>query len=212
MDRTLIHSGVFLATAAGAVHIVVLVAHKSLALAPLTTALAASIVFALVFAAGPVPWPATACSKDHQRDQVGVVSRVSRASAIFTTALIAVLVVLWPMTAIFGHAAEFYCSPTVPWRVEIAVFGAFVISLLKYMASRLRYANALDILIYVSLFWIAPFYGFFSAPYFLGMSIVTPCLDRQILEVIFAGAAMAVGSVVGERIGAFLYGGHANDD
>lgn len=207
MNKTLIHCAVFLAAAAGAVHIVVLVALEGLALSALTTALVASIVFVVVTAAGPVPRAATVCREDHKQDMVGVVSRFSKASVIFIPALIAVLIVLWPMTAILGHAADFYCSPAVPWRIEIAVFGALVISMLKYMAGRLRYANALDVLIYVSIFWIAPFYGFFSAPYFLGLNLVTLCPDRQMLEVVLAGAAMAVTSALGERIGAFLYGG-----
>lgn len=204
MNRTLIHRAAFLAAAAGVVHVIVLVAIDGLALSPLTVALAATVAFALIIAAGPIPWTATVRREGHKRDMANVVSRISKASAFFVLALIAVLVVLWPMTVILGQAADFYCSPAVPWRVEIAVFGAFVISILKYMARRLRYANARDVLIYVSLFWIAPFYGFFSAPYFLGMNLVAPCPDRKILEVVLAGAAMAVASALAEVVGAFL--------
>jgi len=204
MNKTLIYRGAFLAAAAGAVHIVVLVAVEGLALTPLTAALAASVVFALVIVAEPIPGTATMRREGHKRDMARTVSGYTNASAFFVLALTAILVVLWPMAAIFGHAADFYCSPAVPWRIDIAVFGAFVISMLKYMAGRLRYANVLDVLIYVSLFWIAPFYGFFSAPYFLGMNIVTPCPDREILEVVLAGAAMAAASTLAELVGAFL--------
>jgi len=157
MNKTFIHRAAFLAAAAAAVHIIVLIAVEGLALSLLTAALAASVVFALVIAAGPIPRTATVRREGHKQDMASVVSRFTNASAFFVLALIAVLIVLWPMTAIFGHAADFYCSPAVPWRIEIAVFGAFVISMLNYMACRLRYANALDMLIYVSLFWIAPF-------------------------------------------------------
>jgi len=147
MNRKLIHRVAFLAAATGAVHIIVLIAVEGLALSPLTTALAASVVFALVIAVGPIPRTATVRRDGHKQDMASVVSRFLKASAFFVLALIAVLVVLWPVTAVFGHAADFYCSPAVPWRIEIAVFGAFVISMLKYMAGRLRYANALDMLV-----------------------------------------------------------------
>jgi hypothetical protein len=204
MNKTLIHCAAFLAAAAGAVHIIVLISVEGLALSPLTAALAASIVFALVTAAGPVPRNATVRHEGLKPIIATIFSHISKASAIFVPTLIAVLIVLWPMTAIFGHATDFYCTPAVPWRIEIVVFGAFVISMLKHMAGRLPYANTLEILIYVSLFWIAPFYGFFSAPYFLGMNIVAPCPDRRILEIILASAAMVMASALAEAVGAFL--------
>jgi len=206
MNRTLIHRVVVLAAAAGAVHIVAVVAVEGLALSALTTALAASIVFALIVAAGPVRRAAILFREDDGREMTPVVLRLAKASAIFVPILIAVLLVLWPMTAIFGPVAGFYCAPAISWRIEIAVFGAFVISMLKYMAARFRYANALDVLIYASLFWIAPFYGFFSAPYFLGINIVVPCPGRQMVEIALAGAAMAIASTLGQAIGGFLSG------
>lgn len=204
MNKTLIHRAAFLAAAAGSVHIIVLISAEGLTLSPMTAALAATVVFALVIAAGPISRTVTVRRKGYKPEMASVVSRIWKASTTFVPALIAVLIVLWPMTAIFGHAADFYCTPDVPWRIEIAVFGAFVISMLKYMAARLRYANSLHMLIYVSLFWIAPFYGFFSAPYFLGMNIVAPCPDRQILEIVLAGAAMVMAAGLAESVGAFL--------
>ncbi len=204
MNKTTFHRAAALAAAVTAVHVVVLIAVKGLALPLLAAALAASIVFGLVIATEPTPQAQTEHYDGHMSDIARAVSRSSKASAFFVLALFAVLIVLWPITAIFGQAADFYCSPVVPWRVEIAVFGAFVISILKHMAWRLRYANTLDVLIYLSLFWIAPFYGFFSAPYFLGISILASCPDRQVLEVVLAGAAMAVASALAEVIGAFL--------
>jgi hypothetical protein len=67
--------------------------------------------------------------------------------------------------------------------------------------SRLCYASALDILIYVSLFWIAPFYGFFSPSCFVALNIVRPCPGRQLIEVLLAAAAMAVACALAEAVG-----------
>jgi hypothetical protein len=174
MTKALIQRGAFLAAAAGAVHIIVVVAVEGLTLSALTSALAASIVFALVIAAGPVPRAASVRSDDHKRDAADVVSHLLKASTFFALVLIAILVVLCSITAIFGRVADFYSSPAVPWRIEIALFGAFVISILKYLANRLHYANALDMLICLSLFWIAPFYGFFPHPTFSGSTLWCP--------------------------------------
>ena len=204
MNKTLIYRAVFLAAAAGAVHIIVLISVDGLELLPLTAALAASIVFALVIAVGSSLRTATVRREGHKPKMANVVSRISKSSVNLVPTLIAVLVVLWPVTAIFGHAADFYCVPAVPWNIEIAVFGAFVISMLKYMTAPLPYPKFLEMLIYASLFWIAPFYGFFSAPYFLGMNIVTPCPDRQILEIVLASAAMVIAAALAETVGAFL--------
>jgi len=36
------------------------------------------------------------------------------------------------------------------------------------------------------------------------MNIVTPCPDREVLEIVVAGAAMAAASTLAEVVGAFL--------
>lgn len=68
---------------------------------------------------------------NHNRDFAGVISYISKSGAFFVLTLIAVFVVLWPIMAIFDHAADFYRSPAVPWRIEVAAFGALVLSMLK---------------------------------------------------------------------------------
>lgn len=88
------HRAAFLAAVAGVVHVIVLVTIEGLALSHLTVALAASVAFALVITAGPIPWTATVRREGHKRDVVNIVSHISKASAFFLLALIAVLVVL----------------------------------------------------------------------------------------------------------------------
>ena len=94
--------------------------------------------------------------------------------------------------------------PADGMRATVGASSMTLGGLLKHMAHRLRYANALDVLIYLSLFWIAPFYGFFSVPYFLAVNIVMPCPERQLIDVLAAAVAMALAYVLAETTGTFL--------
>lgn len=200
----MIRRALLLAAAAGAAHTLIVGAIEGLGLAAVTAALAASVAFALINSIGPSLRVRPAGHTTPGTEASATVSQLTIWSASLVTALVTVLVALGLATMIFGQMADFYCAPAVPWRIEIAIFGAFAVALLKHLAHRLRYANALDVLIYVSLFWIAPFYGFFSPAYFLALNIVTPCPGRQLIEVLLAAAAMAVACALAETVGTFL--------
>ncbi len=206
MTTTLTHRAAFMAGAAGVVHVVILITTAWLEFSLLTGAFAASVVYALVVGSGPAPQAATARRDDHSRELADVARRICKSAGLFILTLIAVLGVLWPTMAAFGQSADFYCSPAAPWRIEIAALGAFVISMIRCMSSSLRYTNVVDMLIFASLFWIAPFYAFFCAPYFLGLNILTLCPDRDVLDVVLASAAMILASALGNSIGDFLAG------
>ena len=45
----------------------------------------------------------------------------------------------------------------------------------------------------VALLWIAPFYGFFSAPLFLGLSLNTMCPSRSLGTLVLVAFGMQVG-------------------
>ena len=49
----------------------------------------------------------------------------------------------------------------------------------------------------VALLWIAPFYGFFSAPLFLGLSLNTMCPGRSLATIVLVTLGMRVGEKVG---------------
>lgn len=103
----------------------------------------------------------------------------------------------WLIGRAIGTGATFYCEPLVPWRIEIALFGSFGIAYFTAMARLRDRAWAGYPFAALALLWIAPFYGFFSAPLFLGVSLTAMCPGRPMVSVILA----AVGLRVGERIG-----------
>jgi hypothetical protein len=103
----------------------------------------------------------------------------------------------WLTGRAFGTGAAFYCEPLVPWRIEIPLFGSFAVAYVTGMARQRGRAWAAYPLTVVALLWIAPFYGFFSAPLFLGVGLTAMCPGRPILSVILA----ALGLRVGERVG-----------
>jgi hypothetical protein len=98
---------------------------------------------------------------------------------------------------VLGAGAGFYCQPLVPWRIEIALFGSFSVAYVTGMARQRPGARAAYLLVVLALLWIAPFYGFFSAPLFLGMSLNTMCPGRPIVTVVLAALGMRVGEQLG---------------
>jgi hypothetical protein len=105
---------------------------------------------------------------------------------------------------VFGTGAEFYCEPIVPWRIEIALSLSFVLGILTTMPPIGRLERAAYPLTMIAFLWIAPFYGFFSAPLFLGISLNTMCPDRSLPTIILAALGMYVGGKVGEAVAKWL--------
>lgn len=130
-----------------------------------------------------------------------------------TVAAECVFVVVGGLAAYVGIAAletatklpgVLYCSPGIPWRVEIAVFGGFAVGLLETMLYRRERTTALGPLIYLGIFWIAPWYGFFSPPLFVGEAFAYRCAGQSLLLVALAFGAMAIANLGGSRLGVWL--------
>jgi hypothetical protein len=121
---------------------------------------------------------------------------------------IIVLVIVWAGAALIGRTlgtgAAFYCEPLVPWRIEIALFGSFGVAYFTAMAHRRNRAWAAYPLVVLALLWIAPFYGFFSAPLFLGVGLNTICPDRPIVTVLLVALSMRVGEQLGQSVAGWV--------
>jgi hypothetical protein len=74
------------------------------------------------------------------------------------------------------------------------------------MARQRRRAWAAYPLAVLALLWIAPFYGFFSAPLFLGVSMNTMCPGRPIVSVVLTALGMRVGEQVGLAAAGWISG------
>ena len=159
---------------------------------PLLTALAATLVFAAVVLGLAPRFEVTA----------GWSEPLSVQFVTAALAFAAILAGVWVIGRVAGTGAEFYCTPLVPWRIETALFGSFAVGLLTAVPRSHRLARAVYPLTMVAFLWIAPFYGFFSAPIFLGVSINAPCPDRPMWTVLLVG----LGMLVGERLGAAVAG------
>ncbi len=103
----------------------------------------------------------------------------------------------WLIGRTLGTGVTFYCEPLVPWRIEIALFGSFALAYVTSMARQRHRAWVVYPLAMLALLWIAPFYGFFSAPLFVGMSLNTMCPGRTIVTVVLTALGMRVGEQVG---------------
>ena len=110
----------------------------------------------------------------------------------------------WLFATVVGDGRTFYCEPAVPWRIEIATFGSFAIGLCTRMADARGRARLIYPLALIALLWIAPFYGFFSAPIFLATELAAGCADRGFVFVILAAFGMIVGQLLGNGVGAWL--------
>lgn len=64
----------------------------------------------------------------------------------------------------------------------------------------------LDSVIHVTFFWIAPFYGFFHAPWFLAQTVILPCEERPFLQATIVVLGMGVATVAGRRAATWVFG------
>jgi hypothetical protein len=167
--------------------------------APLLTTLAATLAFATVALGYAL----------RSRDATASTSRLEPLLVQFVGAgltFAAILAGVWVIGSFAGTGTEFYCVPLVPWRIEIALFGSFAIGLLTAVPRSRRLAWAVYPLTMIAFLWIAPFYGFFSAPIFLGVSLNTLCPDRPISTVLLVGLGMLVGERVGSAVNVWISG------
>jgi hypothetical protein len=163
--------------------------------APLLTALAATLAFAAVVLGNAL----------RSRDVTASWSEPQSVQLVAAgLAFAGILAGVWVIGRFAGNGAEFYCTPLVPWRIEIALFGSFAVGLLTAVPRSHKLAWAVYPLTMIAFLWIAPFYGFFSAPIFLGLSLNTPCSDRPISTVLLAALGMLVGGRMGAAVGGWL--------
>lgn len=183
-------AGPMIAAGLGA-HIVVVMLSKSDSAIPLLTALLATLVFATVSLAYAF------------RGRGGIANTFSSAGVQLLAGLFVLAAVsagVWLTGRVLGMGAKFYCEPLVPWRIEIALFGSFAVGYLTFVAHARQRAWAVYPLAMIALLWIAPFYGFFSGPLFLGISLNNLCSDRSVVTVFLT----ALGMIAGEQAGRVL--------
>ncbi len=155
---------------------------------PLLTALVSSVMFASVI---------LACTSGQASNIASSTRPTMLQLQAGAFALVAIGVGAWLTSSLLGTGAAFYCEPLVPWRIEIALFGSFAVGTLTFLARARRRAWVVYPLLMVAFMWIAPVYGFFSAPLFLGVSMNSVCPDRSIATVL----PTALGMVAGEQAG-----------
>lgn len=125
-------------------------------------------------------------------------SSLSQAGAHIVSFLAALLGLLG-IVQFVPATSSFVCEPLVPWQLSIAIFGAFSMTWLS-TATKLRASPALaGPMINLAFFWIAPFYGFFHAPWFLAQTFVIPCDGRPWAQAIIVALGMVVAASIGLR-------------
>ena len=112
---------------------------------------------------------------------------------------------LWGVANILPAIDSFVCEPLIPWKFSIAIFGAFAMSWLSG-AARIQIPHVrAGLMIHVAFFWIAPFYGFFHAPWFFAQTIVVPCDGRPLTQAIIVVLGMAVATFAGQRSATWMF-------
>ena len=111
---------------------------------------------------------------------------------------------LWLVAAASLSMQTFLCEPVVPWHVAIAIVGAFGVALFRGGARFYLPPDVAETMIQLSFFWIAPFYGFFHAPWFLAQAIIFPCAGRPSAEVALVVVGMIVAGIAGWRLSFWL--------
>jgi len=105
-----------------------------------------------------------------------------------------------------GRASAFYCAPPVPWHVGAALLGSFFLGLVVTIG-RARWNLKLPLAAsMVALWWMAPFYGYFSGPVFLAIQWVTDCPGRSFQNVGFGVVALVTGRLLGGLLATWLVG------
>jgi len=112
---------------------------------------------------------------------------------------------LWAVVSALPASRDFLCEPLVPWRISIAVFGAFAMNWLARAVALRAPKEPVSLFIFLAFFWIAPFYGFFHAPWFLAQTIASACADRPLAQSLITAAGMVIAAEVGRRLADWLF-------
>ena len=112
---------------------------------------------------------------------------------------------LWAVASVLPASRDFLCEPLVPWRISIALFGAFAMTWLTRAVALRAPTERVSLLIFLAFFWIAPFYGFFHAPWLLAQTIASPCADRPLVQSLIVATGMVIAAEVGRRLADWLF-------
>ncbi len=112
---------------------------------------------------------------------------------------------LWAVVSALPAGHDFLCEPLVPWRISIALFGAFGMNWLARAAALRAPTERVSLFIFLAFFWIAPFYGFFHAPWFLAQTIASSCADRPLIQSLVVAAGMVIAAEAGQRLADWLF-------
>lgn len=127
-----------------------------------------------------------------------------RQAGAHVVSFLAALLGLWGIVKIAPATSSFVCESLVPWQFSIAIFGAFGMSWLA-TATRFQVPQyRAGLMIHLAFFWIAPFYGFFYAPWFLAQTVALSCDGRPFAQALVAGIAMAVAAYGGHRTAVWM--------
>lgn len=119
----------------------------------------------------------------------------------FTSALIALTL----LSQLAPTEVQFVCEPLVPWRISIVVFGSFFSAWMAASITLRTPSSPMHWLVPIMLSWLAPFYAFFHAPWFLAQSFIVPCSDRPASQCLIGAVAMIVAALAGQRVAAWMY-------
>lgn len=112
---------------------------------------------------------------------------------------------LWAVISVLPTSRDFLCEPLVPWRISIALFGAFAMNWLARAVAFRAPTARVSLFIFLAFFWIAPFYGFFHAPWFLAQTIASPCADRPLVQSLIVAAGMMIAAEAGQRLASWSF-------
>jgi hypothetical protein len=98
----------------------------------------------------------------------------------------------------------FVCEPLVPWQFSIAIFGAFGMNWLASATALRVPQDRARLMIHLAFFWIAPFYGFFHAPWFLAQTVAIPCGGRPTPQAIIVVIGMIIAAGAGRRMAIWM--------
>lgn len=105
-------------------------------------------------------------------------------------------------------AQNFVCEPLVPWGIWIAVFGSLVIGFLGMASTRDNADPNMSLMVLLSVFWIAPFFGYFYGPWFLAQAVVMPCPGRSQYQSMVVAIVMIPAAAVGRMLARWLLKRH----
>lgn len=192
-----IAEGCTTALAASAAHVGIVIAHDIFRLVPLTTALAGTMIFALVRLIGQ-----EYLRPSHKRLGWSVFT----ATVSFFTAAAGYFGALALAATLVGTARGFYCEPAVPWSLAVALFGGFGMGLLLALVHRLKLHGLLDPAVHLAFFWIMPFYGYFQGSLLLAQGLFLGCDGRSWPSVIVAAVGTTIATRLGHRVAIWLHG------